>query len=525
MRSDGRFTVGVVPAAAHGSRARLWRVLEAAYPVRFERREPGQWDGLDAAVLIGDAGLDAAPGIPSLVTGALCDAHAGAPVRFGTEAPAPLTGRSMVESASVGPPVAGEVALASSPAGTVWSASARGDLVFRSSVAPLELGPDERLKEHLRAGRFLALLPLVHLLRHVTGEATWAPPPLRASYIIDDPNLRWKGYGWLDYDAVHSHAERHGYHLGIAMIPLDAGLALSGAVHRFRTSRQLSVLMHGNNHLKREMADHENGEAAMALAAQALQRIAAFESRHQLSVGRVMVPPHGACSEEMMHALRRTGYDAIAYNTVPGGDQVQRALTGWGIADLHLGGGFPGMHRAKLDTPVDELALRAYLGQALLLYGHHTDLAGTLDPLAEAAARVAEVGDARWAPCAAITRGNVATRVEGDTMRVRLSSQRTQVDVAPGVGRLATELPWAARRAAWDRVRVGSVVAPLGEMVDVAPGEPVEVTLMASDAVDVTVVPAPARRPWPVLRRCMTEGRDRLLPLQGTVARRVRARR
>jgi hypothetical protein len=110
-------------------------------------------------------------------------------------------------------------------------------------------------------------------------------------------------------------------------------------------------------------------------------------------------------------------------------------------------------------------------------------------------------------------------------MRVRLWSRQVQVHVAPGVRRLIAELPWAARRSSWERVQVGGCVVALGEPVDVAPGEPVEVTLLTNDAVDVTSVPAPARRPWPVLRRCMTEGRDRLLPIKRAASHRVWTRR
>ena len=519
LTSEGRSTVGVVSPAVYSSRSRLWRVLEAAYPVRFEPREAGQWRGLDAVIMIGDSNVEAPPSIPSLITGPICGGNSKAQIAFCRDAPSPFAGRALSESTSIGPPVTGDVALALSGAGTVWSASNVGAVVFRSSVAPLELGADERLKDHLRAGRFYALLPLVHFLRHVTRETAWAPPALRASYIIDDPNLRWKSYGWLDYDAVESHAQRHGYHLGVAMIPLDSVLTLSVAVRRFRTSNYLSILIHGNNHVKHELTQN-SGDAAMALVAQALRRIARFESRHQMSVGRVMVPPHVVCSAEMMEALRRIGFDAIAHDTEPGGDEVQRALTGWDIADLHLGGGFPGMHRNVLDTQVDELRIRAYLGQPLLLYGHHNDLAGGLDLLAVGAARVAEVGDAQWSSCAAIARSSVATRVDGDTMRLRMWSRRAEVQIPPGIGRLAVEVPWAARRSAWERVRVGPLVVPLGEAVDVIAGQPAKVALMADDRVDPVDVPGPAWHPWPILRRCMTEGRDRLLPLRAAMTQR-----
>src|SRR5262245_23317958 len=66
----------------------------------------------------------------------------------------------------------------------------RAGLVDRAAVVPRELAPDEGLRDAFRNGRFLGLLPLVHLVRELDGERRWRPPSLRASFVFDDPNLR-----------------------------------------------------------------------------------------------------------------------------------------------------------------------------------------------------------------------------------------------------------------------------------------------------------------------------------------------
>ena len=58
----------------------------------------------------------------------------------------------------------------------------------------------------------------------------------------------------------------------------------------------------------------------------------------------------------------------------------------------------------------------------------------------------------------------------------------------------------------------------VAELSGPAPGV-VEVSLVRDDAVDVQRVPAPPRRPWPFVRRLLSEGRDRARPLVGRRAR------
>ena len=58
----------------------------------------------------------------------------------------------------------------------------------------------------------------------VLGAEGWTLPPPRASFVIDDPNLHWPSYGYLDYRELVAHAPQHGYHVGLATVPLDGWL-------------------------------------------------------------------------------------------------------------------------------------------------------------------------------------------------------------------------------------------------------------------------------------------------------------
>ena len=192
--------------------------------------------------------------------------------------------------------------------------------------------------------------------------------------------------------------------------------------------------------------------AATALAAQALRRVARFESRTGHPIERVMVPPHEACSAATVAALLRCGYEGISM-TIPfpwlgigHGDWLARpphadALVGW--RPLDRGTGLPTILRHPLvgRSPV-EMRLRAYLDQPLVLYGHHDDLAPGLDLLAEAQAEVAAIApDTAWKSLAAITRRAYETRREGPTLAVRPLGNQLRVEVPAGIESLRFEPP------------------------------------------------------------------------------------
>jgi hypothetical protein len=442
---ERRIQVGILPAAQHRARARLFAALEEAYPVRFDGREEHSARGLDAIVAFG-AGDTPALGLPTLTMHGkestrsaprlLALAVNGALAR-------PLRGARLTDAYAtpLGDVGSHEVTVAELDHAPAWVIDPHSphphapdthaphpypphrhapdthspNRRWRVACAPEELGPEEALRERLRPGRSLALLALAHFLAGLTAHLRPRQPPLHAAFVIDDPNLRRPRYGHLDYAELVSEARLHGYHVSVAMVPLDARLAHPGATRIFREGADhLSLCVHGNDHRGPELGRARSDADALALVAQALRRTAAFERRTGVAVDRVMAPPHERLSEPMARALRACGFRAVTttrpYPWVA--DSSERSwlarpptagpLAAWRPIDL-VAGGLPVLLRADFRLhPREDLVLRAFLGQPLILYGHHDLLAGGPGALAEAAAQIDGLGDVRWSSLAAI---------------------------------------------------------------------------------------------------------------------------
>lgn len=533
---DPRLLVGVFADSRPTRRTRLLAALELAFPVRFEARGPGELRGLDAVLDWGNgvaAREAAAAGTPALLMLGEEPAEAGAAASFDL-ARAPqldprLRGASLpdrrlltglrVEGAG-DRPGPGATVLAGWGEHPVWWAE--GPLRI-AMLAPRELGECEALRDRLGEDRALALLPLVELLRELTAEIAWTPPPPAASYVIDDPNLHWPSYGYIALPALARHAREHGYHAVLATVPLDTRWAHAGALAAIGGSAgAISLAVHGNDHDGGELGRVDTTMAATALAAQALRRVARFERRTGHAIERVMVPPHEACSAATLAALLRCGFEGISM-TIPfpwlgvaRADWLARpphadALVGWRPIDRETG--LPTLLRHPLigRSPA-ELRLRAYLDQPLVLYGHHDDLAPGLDLLAEAQAEIATIAPATtWNSLATITRRAYETRAEGTTLAIRPLGNHLHVEIPAGTDALRFEPPPGP--PASPRLVVDGHQIEYGEPIPV-PADRSHVTVDAGPApIEPAEVPSPPRRPLALARRIAGESRDRLAPL------------
>jgi hypothetical protein len=528
-----RCVVGVFPASAHAERDRLLAALEEAFPVRFEVRDEGQLGDLDALLQLGpgnQAEAAAALGLPAL------HLLAPEPSQPGEVAVQELTSDGKLDRSlqgaelpddrlgtglAAGAHAVGPGALLSSCRGVpTWTSRGR---LQRALLIPCELGPEEALRERLREGRSAALLPLAHFLRELTTAEAWQPPARRASFLFDDPNLHWPSYGFVKLPALSAHARDHGYHAALATVPLDGWFAHPAARRALRESNgALSLLVHGNDHYGGELGRPQTSSEALAMAAQAQRRVGSFETRTEVAIDRVMVPPHEQCSQATVAGLRRCGFEALTVTqpfpwlgdgkrgwlTSP---QDTGRLAGWRPADL--ADGLPVLLRHPLaGRSAAELRLRAFLGQPLVLYGHQADLLEGLDVLTDAVVVIEGAGPTRWCSLGEIAATSFETRRRGEDLEVRLLSRRARIEISPETHRLLVEaLPGAA--AEDDQLFVDGRPQRFGEPIDVTPGAAVEVTLRASDAVDVNTIPAPRLRPLAVPRRILSEGRDRLQPL------------
>jgi hypothetical protein len=527
---ERRIAVAVCPGAALAARSRLFAALEDAFPVSFvagaapPAAAPSTKEGVAAAIAISEGEhLPTAESLPSAIP---VVAFGGTPrrgaepggVRFVDAAPVDraLQGLAVtdpLDGPDLDPFQPGQRVLAAAGLRAFWTRSTGPFAVDQVGSALPELGPEQSLRDLLFA-RPLATVALVELLRAATGTGALRPPP-RASFIFDDPNLRRPRYGFIDYRRLLLHAEEHGYHAAMAMIPLDGRHQHRATVDLFRRNPgRLSLTMHGNDHRSRELLRPSSAAEAVPIAAQALRRAARFEATYQLRMDRVMTPPHGMCSAASAGALGRLGYDALcAIHPLPWRESAppECPVAGWEPADFAAGCAV--IPRLPLGlTGTTELALRAFLGQPLILYGHHVDLAGGLGPLATAAADINRLGDVHWSSLGEIAATNFVGPLEGGTLRVRPYSGRLRIEVPAGAGALAVECPRDAdeRLAGWSVA--GGAPQPFGAAVECAPGS-AEVRLHPADPLDLEAAPYPRPRVWPLVRRTATETRDRLAPI------------
>ncbi|MDQ4089224.1 MAG: hypothetical protein M3163_02810 [Actinomycetota bacterium] len=523
-------TIGVYPVEALERRRRLFTALERAHGVQFAPRHWGAWRDLDALILfddgiVGRSAVDTI-GLPCYVISLPPEGSLppdSLPVTFGKGTDRRLRNRVLIEEAAAAGRVRTDGDLSEVLAWLGphpgWVRERRGSHhLDKVAVAPVELTAGERLKDHLQAGQFFSLLPLVQFLRDVCGPSASVPTPLRATFILDDLNLNWPSYGYLRYSELVVHAARHNYHTAIAMVPIDARFAHPRAVRLFKQGDRLSLVIHGNNHLKWELSRPSTRDDATRLAFQALRRIERFERKYGLTVGRVMVPPHERCSELMMDALLHSGFDAVCYAR---GVEHEDALIDWHPADLHVAGGLPAIHREPLFVSSDELTLRAFLEKPLILYGHHSDVGPKLDLLEEAAGNVNALGDVSWMSTDDILQSNFSSRIDGNVLWIRPFSRRIKVRPPTGVTHVAIEA--RASQSLWRVTPAGRPAVPGQHSTTTEPSVPVAINgsgelairLNAPRGVTEPSSHLPAWSLWPTVRRRLTEGRDRLRPLLG----------
>jgi hypothetical protein len=186
--------------------------------------------------------------------------------------------------------------------------------------------------------------------------------------------------------------------------------------------------------------------------------------------------------------------------------------------------------RADFTHSREDLVLRAFLGQPLILYSHHDLFEHGLERLAEAAAFINGLGETRWGSLAQIARTSAETRVVDGALDVRMLTARAEIEVpagvhelrvdagalAPGSGArlLVRSVSGSARNGSARNGAHGGVLSPAPVDMDAQSGTPVPVNAgerieLRLEPVGLPAVPVPPLRLRPILRRLVTEGRDR----------------
>jgi hypothetical protein len=514
--------VGISPESALAARPHLFAALQQACDVRFVAATQGS---LAATVHVGEVPERTTESTLVLGAGsgaALTDSE----VTFTNNLDGHLRGWTIADETLPGTqhlePRGDASVLATVSGLPVWTTETRsGQRIDHAALIPEELTNTETLRSRITPGRFLALLPLVAFLRKLEQADSWQRPPVRASFIMDDPNLHTARYGYIDYEKTAVEAKEVGFHLSVAMIPLDAWFSTKKAREIFRASpNQLSLVYHGNNHTKHELGAIETREYGLQLLAQGVRRMYRFEQRTGIPVAKVMAAPHGRCSEQAAWAMARLGFEAICMTRpFPWLDQSPPGmpLTSWFPGDTSSV--MPTLHRMPMSDQPEELPLRAFLGQPIVLYGHDPDLGPEPDLLARWTGHVSRLDAVSWASVGDISREQVSWRSDGATLWVRPHTRHVRITAPAEVKRVVVE----GGGDSYETVVVGDGAGIVAETASAPEGAAValsrnqrDLTILTQPATmhDPKDLPGPRWSPWPPTRRLLTEARDRVGPIR-----------
>lgn len=403
-------------------------------------------------------------------------------------------------------------------AAPVWLRRQCGRTVIElAGVMPPIISPSEYLYVHFNESRWFSLLPLLHFAREVSG---WVDPAPRACFMFDDPNLHWRSYGYIRYPEVIQQAKAFGYHVCFATIPLDGWYVHRATARLFRqNSEQVSLLIHGNDHTYLELCTTTN---PVGLAVKAIQRVERIERETGVSFSRVMAAPHGGCSERSATALLDAGFEAACISR---GSLMARnpgihwpSLVGLQPAEF-LGGGLPVLPRVAIRADLQtRLRCSMFLGQPLVLVGHHYDVRQGLDLLATIAGWAESLTGVRWTDIGAIARENYRTRRDRDILDVKMYSRKIRLEVPAEVTRLRVHRPWL-REACQESLTLedafGTRVLGVGDpevVLPVNPNMPLTIAAVSAQPAISPKVAVPRTRLLAFARRQLCEARDRFSP-------------
>lgn len=459
-------------------------------------------------------------------------ADASAPaavVRFGIglSSPSPFRGREVLTASGVPSSAlggSGEV-IATADGKPVWTTTSEGGVRHDTCwVTHPWIKKGECVFQHLNSDRFMNLLPLLEWFRCISDWQTWDHPPLRACFVIDDPNLHAARYGFLRFDQLAAEGRLNKYHTSLATVPLDGYYVNHTAARIIRDNEEnLSLLVHGNNHTFRELARRRPVSAELALMRQAVARIHRLEQKAGVPVSRVMAPPHGVCSSGMMAAMVNAGLEAacISHGSVLTGNPGVPWTVSLGALPAAVISGLPVLARFGLDHKFEgNTLLASYLNQPIIPVAHHWDFSKGIDILSSAARFINGLGTVIWTSLIPITRSNFSFRKKGHVLQIYTFSRISTAKVPEGVTELQLIIPWLDSERESVECRISGEI-PLHPF-QVVRNELVRFCVSPGSIVDLEVVRKPigCLQPYAlprtplhaILRKLLVEMRDRSMP-------------
>ncbi|CAD7766611.1 MAG: hypothetical protein DNFNHJIP_00009 [Candidatus Argoarchaeum ethanivorans] len=386
-----------------------------------------------------------------------------------------------------------------------------------------ELNDEGHLFQYFQGKQFLQLLPLLLFLRALTEDQRWEPPPLQACFMIDDPNLHWPTYGYINFRKMAEHARIHNYHMSFATVPIDSWFVHKPTAALFRQYHdQLSLLMHGNDHITHELFRPYSNKERNRFLRQSLERIERLERLSGVEVSRVNAPPHGKCSPSVIREMAEVGFEAAC---IPRG--ALRRLDGQ-QAQFHILGmrpvdtieGLTVFSRFPLSGSChNNILLAALLDQPIIPVGHHQDVAEGLQVLGELSKFINSLGSVNWVDMKRISRSHFAQKIDGRILHLRMLTKHIEFFIPDGITQICIERPWLEDRVseslAWRISGESKKWKPQIEIdpITVLPGQRIEIVSNVTRHFVIYSKNNSRISIWPMVRRLLAEGRDRVAPV------------
>lgn len=526
-------SVAVYPHPTDPRIHRLLQSLSAAFNLRFCPIDSLDQLGQEAVLLIADDDAVLLKELSSFSAVFSAPARSGEPggisgaVLFSsTDALDPaLRGQTLacsLQALASPPELSGFETLASLAGSPVW-AMRRGTgsrLQYRVNLPIRGLEDGVEIIDVLHEAEFISLLPLVEFLRRIGENGSWARPALRATLILDDPNLHYRRYGHIDYKRFADHARQTGFHACMATVPFDGWLINQEAAAIFQEYPDaLSLAIHGNDHEYKELIRSVSNDEAAKVIAQAMRRIARIERKSGLGVAQIMVPPHGACSAMFFNIMARSGFygATTTRNAVWKYSELKEREPGSGLALAEIVGGLPVIHRFRFnsDRRRHRIAITAYLKHPLIAYGHHEDFAGGLDAFDDVAKQINKFGT-KWMSPTELFASNFESKHEGGTLWIKPFSRHVVVPAGNGCSEVRFDFSnfpdGSAGTLEFSRdgsPKIRHICANGTAVIATDGAHAITITLESDNQIAYWNVPKRRTRLTSAIRRVMSECRDR----------------
>ncbi len=365
-----------------------------------------------------------------------------------------------------------------------------------------------------RASRWFAMVPLLHFLRELLGPDGWPLAEPRATFIIDDPNLHSRRYGYIDFERLVSHASAHNYHATVATVPLDSWYFDRKVAALFSTHKQcLSLMMHGVNHVADELGRNYTEAEARQLLATGLRRISEFESRAGLEVALVMAAPHGAFPEPIADPMMQLGFESACVSI---GSLIRwnsgkhwAADLGFSLAQALGTQKLPVFHRTS--TKEIDIRLSAFLGYPIIIATHHQDCASNFALIEKLANMVNGFSAVRWMPIEKISRTNYLSRFDEGVLQVKLFTRKAEIPLPENAVTLVLQSSPFSPETSIDLRKEKSGDNGIYQYRIL--GNTLQIHFPPKHAVDYARVEPMKPGLWPITRRLLAETRDRVKPV------------